>query len=491
MKPDDADRVFQRPDRDTAEPKCKGPEIVEAVNAGRIRQSVDVASAGTPGNYHPEISQEEWNIVRVDTSGVADPGGPAEVSFQTIKPKGSIILTVPHIEPCRHAGQSCRDADTDGCIERRSVETGPREKEPIRSSSEEARTGKTFPRYAGESAKGVSLTQNSLTFLYEFASRIHAILDLQWIQDTCVHMLSEVLPVERITFVYKDEDANRFRIHSQYGLPEAQAQEFQRSIRAHLSLWLNGKPDTFVWSGGEAIPETRTENSGRLDRSVTIPIHSAATVVGVVHLLGLSSQSLMNGEYPLIMKQVTQNLSQALGNLRQFRNVLSMAETDSLTGLPNHRAAMKRFHEELDRSRRYRRPLSLVLLDVDRFKETNDLHGHLVGDEVLRRVSGILKENIRSSDLAARHGGDEFVILLPETGESSAVRLAQRIRSRVSRHPWGNTARNLKLSVSMGIASTDRLGPERASEMFFEADRALYLAKHRGRNRVCGGKEEV
>lgn len=157
-----------------------------------------------------------------------------------------------------------------------------------------------------------------------------------------------------------------------------------------------------------------------------------------------------------------------------------LASTDGLTGLRNRRDFEKRLMEEVRESVRYGKPLSVVMLDVDKFKEYNDSFGHPAGDEVLRRVAHVLVREARDVDLVARYGGEEFAILLPDTRKEGAVVLCERFRTAIERNEFPNRA----ITASFGCAE---IGPGRETpfDLVEAADRALYDAKANGRNRVC------
>ena len=160
------------------------------------------------------------------------------------------------------------------------------------------------------------------------------------------------------------------------------------------------------------------------------------------------------------------------------------AVTDSLTGLHNRRYFDSALDIETRRSMRYGLVLSLLLLDLDLFKPINDLHGHRFGDLVLTRVGEILQRAVRDSDLACRFGGEEFAVILPETGRLGAFSLAERVRQRVQRgfdEPFEGL--QLELSVSGGVATFPVDGGN-AESLIEGADRAMYLAKKAGRNRI-------
>ncbi|HXC24567.1 MAG TPA: sensor domain-containing diguanylate cyclase [Gemmatimonadaceae bacterium] len=164
----------------------------------------------------------------------------------------------------------------------------------------------------------------------------------------------------------------------------------------------------------------------------------------------------------------------------------ALAHTDPLTHLLNRRALTIRLVAELERVRRYNSPLTILMIDIDHFKQVNDTYGHLVGDDVLRGISAILQRSVRTVDMVARYGGEEFVVVLPETGEQGAVVFAERIRERVEEHSFeAERSRAARVTVSIGVSSFPALHVDTAEHLLSRADAALYRAKECGRNKVC------
>jgi two-component system cell cycle response regulator len=165
-----------------------------------------------------------------------------------------------------------------------------------------------------------------------------------------------------------------------------------------------------------------------------------------------------------------------------------LAHTDPLTQTHNRRALMERLTEEMERARRYGLYLSVLMVDLDHFKAINDSYGHVVGDEVLRGVSATLQREARAVDVVARFGGEEFVVVLPETAAEGAMSLAERIRARIASTPPvpGGEYGWLRVTVSIGVATVPAPGVSTPEELIGVADEALYRAKAEGRNRVCG-----
>jgi diguanylate cyclase (GGDEF)-like protein len=178
--------------------------------------------------------------------------------------------------------------------------------------------------------------------------------------------------------------------------------------------------------------------------------------------------------------------------LEKFKIVSSQASTDHLTGLANRKRLMEVLSTELARCQRHGRPLSVVMADVDRFKEYNDLNGHLAGDEALKVIAAVLKQSVRNIDLACRYGGEEFCLVLPEIKGDEAITVAERIRHEIekTRFPGEEGMASGSLTLSLGVS--DFPGPATTvHEIIHSADVALYSAKRDGRNRVSRGIGDI
>lgn len=162
----------------------------------------------------------------------------------------------------------------------------------------------------------------------------------------------------------------------------------------------------------------------------------------------------------------------------------AMAITDELTGLYNRRFFQEWLDLEFKRTRRYKTDLSCLMIDIDYFKSVNDTYGHMMGDFVLAEVAGIIKQNTRGTDVAARFGGEEFVLLLPRTDRVLAMGLAERIRASIEAVRLNNDDITLTVTVSVGVSCSIQNALEDKSQLIELADKALYEAKRRGRNRV-------
>jgi diguanylate cyclase (GGDEF)-like protein len=166
------------------------------------------------------------------------------------------------------------------------------------------------------------------------------------------------------------------------------------------------------------------------------------------------------------------------------RRLQEAALLDPLTGIPNRRYAMDRIDQEWSAAERGARPLACMLIDVDHFKLVNDSHGHDVGDEVLQRMADVLKHTARAQDVICRIGGEEFLVVCPDTDATAAGQCAERLRHAAAnmRVAIGNVS--LQITISIGVAAMDAAMPK-PDAMIKAADQAVYAAKQAGRNRIC------
>ena len=179
-------------------------------------------------------------------------------------------------------------------------------------------------------------------------------------------------------------------------------------------------------------------------------------------------------------------LALQLKKVSLYESVEKLSITDGLTEIYLRRYFIDRLSEEIERSRRLKLKFSILMIDIDRFKNCNDKYGHMVGDAVLREIASIIKNNVREIDLLARYGGEEFTVLLPETGRKGALHVAERIRKACEDRLISAYDENLKFTVSIGVS----VYPEDAKDsepLIEKADETMYRSKQEGRNRVSAG----
>lgn len=253
-----------------------------------------------------------------------------------------------------------------------------------------------------------------------------------------------------------------------------QVPDATKDIRFEDNALVTGSPDIRFYFGAPLV----TKDHFALGTLCVIDQRPRElSLAQIVALEALSRQVMTQLELRLNIAQLhsaTQELEEVNRRLR------ILGATDALTTLGNRGAFNLRLDHEIYRAKRYHTPLSLLLLDVDHFKQYNDTYGHLEGDMVLQKLSLILHDFARPSDFAARFGGEEFTVLLPSTGLEGALALAERLRQMVN----DTVFLHRPITVSIGVATLPE-GSQDANGLISAADKALYRAKQDGRNRVA------
>ncbi len=215
---------------------------------------------------------------------------------------------------------------------------------------------------------------------------------------------------------------------------------------------------------------------------VVAPLILGDEVLGAITLSANKTNAFTESDKRLLVSFAATTTA-ALRNAQLHAEVQKLAITDSLTGLYNRRGFFEIGRREIQRARRFKHPLSAIMIDVDHFKQINDTYGHIVGDRVLVHLAGSLQKITRSVDILCRYGGDEFAILLPETDLFTATAVAERLRQCAMESSVtiesGQVPFTISLGVSKAVADTQEL-----ASLLESADTALYYAKQRGRNRV-------
>ena len=224
------------------------------------------------------------------------------------------------------------------------------------------------------------------------------------------------------------------------------------------------------------------EEAGAVLEALGVPLVTRGGRIGWLGVFSRDPEARFGEDDRRRLEEIAERVAPAIENARRFREARRLADLDALTALHNRRFFHETLAREVDRAQRYQRRLSLVLVDVDSFKEINDRIGHLAGDAVLAEIGSRIRQVVRSADIPCRVGGDELAVIVPEIEVGQARQLVGRIQSAVSSQP---IARAGRVRVSAGVAD---LQPNDSPTTFFErADESLYEAKHNGKNEGKGG----
>jgi diguanylate cyclase (GGDEF)-like protein len=285
-----------------------------------------------------------------------------------------------------------------------------------------------------------------------------------------------------------DSTNKELSLHAHSGL----SAEFVKVERWTVS---NGGLTEQILKSGEIFIVGDTENSPFFHNPVAIkegirslicvPLIFQNDIVGILYLDDFTPREFDRGKLELLAI-LSSFAALAIHNARLHNRTRVMAITDFLTGLYNHRYFQQILTQELGRATRYEKTLSLIILDIDNFKSFNDRFGHAVGDKVLIAIGEIINRSLRKVDFAFRYGGEEFVILLPETPLENAILTVERIRERIADEASSSVpeADGSRVTVSAGVACYPENGSNR-EDLFSLMDSYLYKAKSMGKNRVC------
>ncbi|BBB47175.1 eukaryotic-like serine/threonine-protein kinase [Pelolinea submarina] len=338
----------------------------------------------------------------------------------------------------------------------------------------------------------VAKSAEEMKILYEVSSEITERLNLEGVIKTLFDKLKIVTPIDLFNVAILNETEGIATFHMY------QENEEQIAL-GPISVVDQPSFTRYVLEKGKLvyIPDSFDDNSefpqmnivkapGHNERSILgIPLMLGKEKIGVLSLWAGRPNAYSDDQIRLV-ETIAHQASISISNAQMFEKIQSMAILDTLTGVYNRRYFYEYAENEIIRSQRYNNEMSLIMLDIDHFKLVNDRFGHLIGDETLKMIVNTCLSVLRKSDVLCRFGGEEFLVLLPETSQQDAVIAAQRICQTIAQQslPTNSDLGPVTVTVSIGVTQL-KSKEDSLQDLIDEADHALYEAKQSGRNRVC------
>lgn len=364
-------------------------------------------------------------------------------------------------------------------------------------------------RMARETAEELATETQDALFreqrLNEVTRIISSNLDANIILQNVVRLSAEMLSASCGVIILVSEDGNTIADMFQHNFPESVDSELA-SWEKELSWFIvetgdilllpdghNGLldriPDRLKTGLNELLPKNhKVEITGL----ISVPIAVGEKRLGALTLLNFNGQKVFDVRDLTLLQSIGLEAGIAIQNACLFKEVEQLATSDSLTGLLNRRYFFELAQKELTRAHRYHSPLSVILLDIDHFKRVNDRFGHLAGDQVLCMVADACRAELRECDRMGCYGGEEFVMLLVETGSNGALFVAERIREKIAKLAIKVEGGTVFITASLGGATMEDAETEIFVETLLErADQAMYASKRAGRNRVAMWQQDM
>lgn len=318
--------------------------------------------------------------------------------------------------------------------------------------------------------------ESKLAILFRVNKLINQERSLNKLLEATVTTLPELLGIEKIA-IFLANEKRELRLVKEKGFGSVKAEEKALAEGALLSR------QPIVLKGVES---TRFDEKTKANKwKLFVPLRHKTKALGVMVLEDLKEGiTFKEGDLDFI-QMLANEVSASLENLLLIEEIMKKAIIDYLTQIYNRRYFMEKLEEEILRTKRFKHPLSLIILDIDLFKLYNDANGHVMGDWLLKNFAQVLLKNIRETDVVARYGGEEFIVLMPETTNAEALKLAEKLRKKTEEFPFERKEAMPSKSVTASFGVTTYWEGEIDSIKLIEnADKALYLAKANGRNKV-------
>lgn len=322
------------------------------------------------------------------------------------------------------------------------------------------------------------------TSIFEAAMRLHESLDTSAIVTRALELLPELVDAQSWAVFIKTEHGNRLELVRAINAHELPVDPVVEIELAPLPIAQAANEQRTIIAGVGGEDKATGSNINEL-AALCVPLIANGRLVGAVQATRKSGGAdAFTQEEARVVELVCGSLATALANAFAYSDATRQTLIDDLTRLYNVRYLYQTLEGEIRRARRYGSSVSVVFMDLDGFKLVNDAYGHRAGSATLTEVAEVITGSVRDSDFVARYGGDEFVLMLPETTSKRALQMAERVRLRIAGHRFkGGVGADIFLTASFGVASFPEHGAQ-AEKLIELADAAMYEAKQRNKNNV-------
>jgi diguanylate cyclase (GGDEF)-like protein len=334
-----------------------------------------------------------------------------------------------------------------------------------------------------------------LSLFHEVGKTLASTLDLQKILQTIMEKISDFLQPDTWSLLMIDENTQELYFEIAIGAGANKLKDIRLKVGDGIAGWVAAKGEPVLV---EDVRKDERFNS-RIDeltqvetRSVVcVPIKGREKVLGVIELINCLGRESFRPEDIPILKNLADYAAIALENARYVQRIHELTITDDCTALYNARHLHFVLDAEIYRSNRYNYEFSVIFIDLDHFKQVNDTYGHLVGSKLLWMIGDLIKGHLRLIDYAFRYGGDEFVVLLPQTSKENALMVVRRVKDLLNSTVFfTDEGLNIKVTASFGLASFPNDARTR-KEILRMADEAMYLVKNTTRNNIALAGEGI
>jgi len=328
----------------------------------------------------------------------------------------------------------------------------------------------------------------SIEVVYDVASIIGTIMTIGDLMNTIIEAIRSKLSYLNVAVFMKDK-AGRLQVKAHTGYPDIEIDKIQKEIGPNKGITLKA----LMENQSILIPDVREEplyvgNKSIGKSEIAIPLLSRGEPAGVLDVEKFGANTL--GEKDLrLLKTLSTFISKALENAFLYERVEKMAVTDGLTGAYNYRMLKEKIGKLVKETKTDGKQFSLLLMDVDNFKQLNDTLGHIRGDTVLKEIVNVIKRAVRKNDTVIRYGGDEFVIVFPGVSKKTAIELGRRLIEKIAngkKFKKISAQSKVEITVSIGVSAFPDDG-KTVSTLLRNVDRAMYSAKRGGKNRILAG----